>query len=48
MVSEDVRKETEEAEKNRVICGGNIGKERPQFTDEEWAQIEKAKKLALR
>jgi len=47
MVSEDVRKEAEEAKKNRVICGGNKGKNVSQFTDEELARIDEANKLAL-
>jgi hypothetical protein len=47
MISEEARKRAEETAKNRVICGGNIGKGRSQFTDEERAQIEEAKKLAL-
>jgi len=47
MISEEARKEAEETAKNMVYCGGNIGKERPQFTDEERAQIEEARKLAL-
>jgi len=47
MISKETRKRAEETAKNMVICGGNIGKERPQFTDEERTQIEEAMKLAL-
>jgi len=47
LISEEARKRAEETTKNRVICGGNIGKKVSQFTDEELARIDEANKLAL-
>jgi len=47
MISEEARKRAEEIAKNRVICGGNIGKKVSQFTEEELARIDEANKLAL-
>ena len=46
MISEEARKRAEEVEKNMVYFGYKEGEIR-QFTDEEEARIEEARKLAL-